>query len=84
VPSARMAGLVSAFKRNEHMIMGVARDDVGADAGLGEEVTDSGRQAHRLQCGVDPLMGQRAGCEDRLHGRRLAHRPTPGFRVTVV
>ena len=35
------------------MVVGVARDDVGTDAGLGEDLADSCCQAYRLQRGVD-------------------------------
>ncbi len=35
------------------MVVGVARDDVGTDAGLGEDLADSCGQAYRLQRGMD-------------------------------
>jgi len=39
--------------RIEHVIVGVARDDVGTDAGPGEDSADSRCQAYRLKSGMD-------------------------------
>ncbi len=48
--------------RNEDVIAGVARHDVGADAGLGENSADCGCQAYGIEGGMD-LQGD-PGCDE--------------------
>lgn len=42
-------GVASTVVRNEDVIVGVARHDVGADAGIGENSADCGCQAYGIE-----------------------------------